>query len=391
MKEIYFDNSATTKVLPEACEAAVMMMRGNYYNPSSLHGKGVLADRILTGARQSLASILKVDEREIYFTSGGSEGNNTALFGVAEINRKKGKKILISQVEHPSVLESAKALASRGFDIEMIPVNKWGKIDLETLKGLLTPEVILVSVQHVNNENGVIQPLPEISALIKEKAPDAVFHVDGVQAFLKIDLDITVSGIDIYTVSGHKIHGPKGIGLLYVKKDVRFLPLIYGGGQERAMRSGTENMPGIAAFRVAAENVYALRQENYVKVKEVRDTLIKELQSKISDCHINTPLSESSPYILNVSFPGVKSEMLLHYLEEKDVYVSSGSACHSRKDIKSHVLMAMGLPDEIIDSAIRYSFSIENTIGEAMKAAEITALAVNEIRAFYNINKKNKR
>ncbi|MEG1500469.1 MAG: cysteine desulfurase family protein [Clostridiales bacterium] len=383
MIEIYFDNSATTKVCEESIEAACYGMEIAYGNPSSLHGKGVEAARLLSDCRDYMAKCLRCLPQEIYFTSGGSESNNTAIMGIAKAHQKKGKKILISAIEHPSVLEPALALRQNGFQVELLPVDSSGYLDLSALEALLDQETILVSVQQVNNEVGSIQPLSEIGDLLQQKAPQAFFHVDGVQGFGKLPVEFGSWHADLYTASSHKIHGPKGVGLLWVNKDCRLLPLIQGGGQERNLRSGTENVPGIMAFTAACKKSYDHMDENRQRMASVREVLAEKLAAEIVDCHFNSDLNKGAAHILNISFPGAKSEVLLHYLEGKGIYVSSGSACHSNKKSGiSHVLQAMALKPAWADSAIRFSFSAENTVEEAEIAGKITGESVEEIRSF---------
>ncbi|MGI5892570.1 MAG: cysteine desulfurase family protein [Bacillota bacterium] len=383
MQEIYFDNSATTKVAPEAITAAAIAMETDYGNASSLHSKGLAASRRLSQAREVMAAILAVPAREIYFNSCGSEGNNTVLFGIANAYGKRGKKILISAIEHPSVIEPAKILAQRGFTIEEIAVNRKGYVDLSDLEAKLTADTILVSCQQVNNETGAIQPLTEIGLLIKALAKQAFFHIDGVQGFAKLPVDLAAWRADLYTASGHKIHGPKGIGLLWIKGGVRVTPLIYGGGQENNLRSGTENIPAIAAFATAARLAADNRDANALKMKEVRDTLWQELKELVPEAVCNTDLAgNAAPHVLNVSFPQAKSEVLLHYLEAQKIYVSSGSACHSNKNTASHVLLAMGIRKDLADCSLRYSFCPQNTVEEAKTVAVATAQIVKEVRRF---------
>ncbi|MGI6361219.1 MAG: cysteine desulfurase family protein [Bacillota bacterium] len=382
MQEIYFDNSATTKVCPEAKQAALMMMESGFGNASSLHGKGVQTARYLAEARKTVAQILQVSAAEIFFTSGGSEGNNTALFGITAAHGKKGRKILFSDVEHPSVTEPIKRLEQLGFTAERVAVDQAGRLDLEDLRLKLSQDTILVSCQQVNNETGTVQPLTEIGALIKKFAPKAFFHIDGVQGFTKLSSDLRKWQADLYTGSGHKIHAPQGVGFLWVRSGVRLLPLVYGGGQEQGQRSGTENMPGIMALAAAAQVADQQRESRTDLMRQVRDTLWQELVSLLPEAVCHSDLAgESAPHILNVGFPGAKSEVLLHYLEEQQIYVSSGSACHSNKNTASPVLLAMGVQRELADCSLRFSFCAENTVTEAYRVAEATAEIVREVRS----------
>lgn len=389
---IYLDNSATTKVSIKAMEAANWAMGECYGNPSSAHAEGARAAHALADARSKLLRFFKDAPGELIFNSGGSEGNTTVILGIAASYGKRGRRILVSSIEHPSVLEPAKSLKEKGFDVRFIPVDKYGIIDLGALEQLLTEDVILTSVQHVNNETGAIQPLLEIGKLCKAKAPQSFFHVDGVQSFAKLPLEPAAWQMDLFTASGHKIHAPKGVGLLWFRKNLRLPPLIYGGGQEKNLRSGTENMPGIMAFAEAAGEVAENRETDMIKISLMRYHLLDLLGEGIADFVVNSPLDESGlPYVLNISFPGVKSEVLLHYLEDKGVCVSAGSACHSSKKSKSHVLEAMGLAPELVNSAIRFSFSAYNTITEIEKAAQITIEAVSQIRDLFAYEQKKKR
>lgn len=375
--DIYFDNSATTRVCPEAVRAACQAMELSYGNASSLHRKGVEAARLLADSRRLFAALLQVKEQELFFTSCATESNNTAICGIAAANRRRGLRVLVSAVEHPSVLEPALSLREQGFQVEQIPVDKLGRVDLAAFAALLQKDTVLVSVQHVNNETGTVQPLAEIGALIRQQAPSAAFHVDGVQGFTKLPVELARWQADAYSLSGHKIAAPKGVGLLWLKKGIRCLPLMSGGGQERNFRSGTENIPFISAFAAAAQK-YAQPSS---QMGVVRQALARALQERVPNCHFNSDLGMGAPHILNVSFPGAKSEVLLHTLEQEGLFVSSGSACHSnKKDAQSPVLRAMGLERELADCAIRYSFCPENTVEEALVAADITVRAVNMLR-----------
>ena len=381
MPDIYFDNSATTKVSEEAAQAAYAVMRENYGNPSSLHGKGLAALQLLSSARQTLARALNAAEREIVFTSGGSEANNMAILGAAEINARRGGRILLSAAEHPSLLEPAKYLAAKGFDVQYIPVDAHGLVDLNVLENLLDPDIIFVGAHQVNNETGAVQVLTEIGALLRKKAPRAHYHIDGVQGLGKLPVMLKSWQADSFAISGHKIHAPKGIGALWLKEGRRLPPLIRGGGQEGDLRSGTENMPGIAALAVAVEAAVSRRADAAARMLNIKLTLANELLA-IEDTTLNGPPPEiAAPHILNISFLGVKSEVLLHYLEREGVYVSAGSACSARKTAASHVLLAMGLTRERLDSAIRFSFSALNAPDEIEPAARAVRQAVTEIRA----------
>ncbi|MCL1975395.1 MAG: cysteine desulfurase [Firmicutes bacterium] len=380
MREIYFDNSASTKVSKEAAAAAITAMEENFGNPSSLHGKGLAALQMLTQTRLALARALGAAEQEIIFTSGGSEANNMALLGVAEMKARQGGTILVTAAEHPSLLEPTKYLMQKGFDVQYIPVDEQGAIDIEFFVRMLTSATVFVGVHQVNNETGTIQDIIRIGDIIHEKAPQAFYHIDGVQGLGKLPVDLKSTQANSFAISGHKIHAPKGIGALWLKQGCRLPSLIKGGGQERGFRSGTENMPGIAALAIAVTTAIK-EEERVIIMNRVRLALANKILA-IEDSILNgPPLDKAAPHILNVSFVGVKSEVLLHFLEQEGVYISAGSACSSRKTTASHVLQAMGLSAERLGSAVRFSFSALNTVDEANEAANIIEQAVKEIRS----------
>ena len=356
----YLDNSATTQVCEAAAEAAYNMMRENYGNPSSLHKLGIMAETAVEEARGIIADSLSVEAKNIYFTSGGTEANNTVLFGAAEALKRRGNRIIVSAVEHSSVYESAKRLGDMGYDVQYAPVNGDGVVDLDALKALLTDKTILVSVMTVNNETGSIQPIERIAKLVHKHCPDALFHTDAVQAYGKLPLKPKKCGVDLMSISAHKIHGAKGCGALYLRDGARILPLLYGGEQQKKMRPGTESAPLIAAFAAAAAHacVFSDLSRNMDHVKELNTYALKKL-NKIDGISINSP-ADALPYIINISVQGIRSETMLHHLETQGVYVSSSSACAKGK--RSYVLAAMGLPEDRIDSSIRVSFSKYNTI-----------------------------
>ena len=352
MKNIhYLDNSATTTVSAAAAEAAVELMTGIYGNPSSLHGMGLAAEREVEHAREAVAKALSVEPKNIIFTSGGTEANNTAVFGSAQALRRRGDRIVVSAVEHSSVYESAARLAQLGFDVVYAPVDSGGTVILDELEKLLTPKTILVSVMSVNNEVGAVQPTDKIAKLARRLSPEALFHVDAVQAFCKIPLKPKKLGVDLMTVSAHKIHGPKGVGALYIRDGARIAPLIFGGEQQKKLRPGTESAPLIAAFGKAVEE--ADINANLAHVRALRDYAAEKLAA-IDGVTVNSP-ADALPYIINFSVEGIRSETMLHHLEGFGVYVSSSSACSKGKP--SHVLTAMGLGRDSVDSSIRVSFS----------------------------------
>lgn len=351
----YLDNSATTQVCEAAAQAALDMMRLNYGNPSSLHGLGIKAEEQVEAARQAVADSLSVDSKNIIFTSGGTEGNNTVLFGAAQALSRRGNRIIVSAVEHSSVYESAKRLSELGYDVVYAPVDKSGTVDVEALIELLTEKTILVSIMTVNNETGTIQPIERIAKLVHKYSPEALFHTDAVQAYCKIPLKPKKLGVDLMTVSAHKIHGAKGSGAIYIRDGARILPLLYGGEQQKKHRPGTESSPLIAAFATAV--IHSDIFQNSEHIKRLNAYALERLAS-INSVSINSP-SDALPYIINLSVEGIRSETMLHHLESFGVYVSSSSACAKGK--RSYVLEAMGLSDDRIDSSIRVSFSKYNT------------------------------
>ena len=363
--EVYLDHSATTRCCREAADLMVRIMTEDYGNPSSMHRKGMEAENYLREAASELAGILKVQEKEIYFTSGGTESNNWALVGTAMANRRRGNRILVSAVEHAAVSAPARWLADQGFDVVVLPVDRFGVVKMEALEEALTPETILVSVMHVNNEIGSVEPVEEIGNLIRKKAPEAYFHVDAIQAFGKYRIYPRRMRIDMLSASGHKIHGPKGIGLFYVNEKVKIHPLILGGGQQNGMRSGTDNVPGAAGMALAAKMAYEHLEEKTARMRAMRDRLADGLSRIEQVVFHGMPSGQGAPHILNASFLGIRSEVLLHALEDKGIYVSAGSACSSHKRAGSAVLTAIGCSREEMESAVRFS------LGEETREEEI--------------------
>lgn len=361
--EVYLDNSATTKTFPEAAELAAKIMREDYGNPSSMHLKGVQAERYIRYARETLAGLMKVSEKEIYFTSGGTESDNLALIGCAMANYRAGRHLITTQTEHPAVLQPMHYLEDQGFEVTYLPVNGQGVISLEDLKKAVRPDTILVSIMHTNNEIGAVQPVAEAGALIKRVNPATLFHVDAVQGFGKARIYPGKAGIDMLSVSGHKIHAPKGIGFLYVRERVRIHNMIYGGGQQKNLRSGTENVPGIAALAKAAEMMYTDLDRDVEKLYGLKEYFISGL-SRIPDVRVNGPAPrEGAPHIVSLSVRGVRSEVLLHALEDKGIYISAGSACASNKPRTqgSATLRGIGLEKDLLDSTVRFSMSVFTT------------------------------
>lgn len=355
MREHYLDNSATTKVSENAAKEALLMMTTEYGNPSSLHKKGLDAELRLNTAKETIADSLSVDATELYFTSGSTESNNTVVFGVAKAKKRSGKKIVTTAIEHSSVMESCKELEKEGYEVVYLSPDTNGIVPLSAFEQAVDGNTILVAVMAVNNETGSIQNIERISKIVKRKNPDAIFHCDAVQAYGKMVLKPKKWNVDTMCVSSHKVHGPKGVGALYIKKGVRIIPLLYGGEQQKKIRPGTECAPLISSFGVAVSEFDIVKNREHVSA--LNNYLTAEL-SKIDDITINSG-NDALPYVLNISVKGIKSETMLHHLEQDNVYVSSSSACAKGK--KSYVLKAMSIPDDRIDSSLRISFSKYNT------------------------------
>ena len=378
---VYLDNSSTTKPYKEVVSEMVEHLENNYGNPSSLHRMGINAEKSLKSSRRKIASSMGVKEEEIYFTAGGTEADNIAIFGAAYAKKRQGNKVITSVIEHPAVLECFKKLEAEGFLVKYIDVDKNGIIDLASLEKEIDENTILISIMHVNNEIGSIQPIKEI-VKIKEKVEkktnkNIIFHSDKVQSYGKIPFD--ADGLDLISVSGHKIHGPKGIGALYIKKGIVLSPNIFGGGQEKGVRPGTENIPAIAGFGKAAELTNLNIDDKIIKLKGLKEHLLNRIKSEIENVKINSP-QDSVCSILNISFIGVRGEVLLHTLEQSDIYVSTGSACSSNKKGQSHVLKSISLSNAEIEGAIRFSFSEFNTISEIDYVMEKLKEAIEKFR-----------
>lgn len=359
--EAYFDNSATTRVLDSVKDIVVKTMTEDYGNAAAKHRKGMEAENYIRDARVEIAKTLKVAEKEILFTSGGSESNNMALIGTAFANQRAGKHIISTSIEHPSVYNPLGYLEEQGFEVTILQVDHDGHISLEELKEAVRPDTILVSVMYVNNEVGAIEPIEEISRTVKQKNPDTLLHVDAIQAYGKFTIRPKKQGIDLLSVSGHKIHGPKGVGFLYVNSGVKIRPLIYGGGQQWNLRSGTENVPGVAGLGVAAKEMYTDHSQKVAQITELKDYMIDRL-SELEGVVINSKKGNgSAPQIVSASFEGVRSEVLLHALEDREIYVSSGSACSAHHPGISGTLKGIGVSPKLLDSTIRFSFGIFNT------------------------------
>lgn len=361
MPEIYMDNAATTR----PSEAVVSLMNetflSDYGNPSALHLKGIDAEeRVKTAARQ-IAATLRCKEKELIFTSGGTESNNLALIGAALAHQRRGRHIISTAIEHPSVKKTLDFLETQGFRITKLPADQDGRVSAISVKEAICEDTILVSVMFVNNEIGSVNPVAEIGSMLKAGHPDVIFHVDAVQGYGKYKITPHAMGIDLLSVSSHKIHGPKGAGFLFIREGVRVVPILYGGGQQKNLRSGTLNVPGIAGTGLAAEEAYQKFDEKIRTLAGMRELLRGEL-SQIEDVTVLTPEEPlCAPHIVNACFPGVRSEVLLHALEDKGIYVSSGSACASHHPSDKSTLMEMGYPKEVTDSVIRFSLSMNNT------------------------------
>ncbi len=369
---IYFDNAATTRAADEVAERVRYMLLENFGNPSAQSMMGVRAENELNDARKIMAKSINALPEEIYFTSGGTEDDNWAIFGTAEGYKRSGKHMITTSIEHPAVAEPMERLRQKGWEVTVLDVDKNGYIDLDALRDSIRDDTVLVSTILINNEVGTIQDAAAVGKLIKEKNPNTLFHADAVQAFGKYPIDVRKMNIDMLSMSGHKIHGPKGVGFFYMKKGLKVRPIIYGGGQERGQRSATENTPGIAGLAKAVELAMENMDASHEKVMEVKRTLAEGILRDIPKTHINGPsIEEASPYVLNVSFNGLRSEVLLHSLEESEIYVSAGSACSSKKKGGSHVLRSLGLSEERIEGAIRFSFCRYNTVDEAAACLEI--------------------
>ena len=364
--EAYFDNSATTRCSEGVRDIMVKTYMEDYGNPSSLHRKGMEAEAYIREARERIARTLKVREKELIFTSGGTEADNLAIIGAAMANQRAGKHLITTSIEHPAVASTMHFLEEQGFTVTWLSVDARGMISLDELAEAITPETILVSIMFVNNEIGTVEPIGSAARIIKEKNPNTLFHVDAIQAYGKFQIYPEKLGIDMMSVSGHKIHGPKGVGFLYVKEKTKLRPILFGGGHQKGMRSGTENVPGVAGLGQAAMEAYtdfAVKQEHLYRL---RAAFIRGL-ADVEWAHVNgiADIAEEAtvaPHIVSVSFNKVRSEVLLHALEERGIYVSAGSACASNKPAVSETLKSIGVKKEYLDSTVRFSFSVENTM-----------------------------
>ncbi len=367
--EAYLDNSATTKCSRRVQEIVLRTMDAAFGNPSSMHRKGMEAELYVKEAAARIAKTLKVSEKEIVFTSGGTESNNLAMIGAAYANQRAGRRIITTQIEHASVFQAAEFLKTQGFEIIYLPVDADGVISLDALREAVNDETILVSIMQVNNEIGTVQPIEQAAAVIHEKNPGTLVHVDAVQAYGKMRIRPRKMGIDLLSVSGHKIHAPKGIGFLYRKEKTKLKPMLYGGGQQGGLRPGTQNVPGIAGLGEAAVEIYEDFEEKIEHLKHLRERFLAQT-ADIEGIQVNGIQAdggtsrESAPHIVSVSFSGIRSEVLLHALEEKGIYVSAGSACSSNQHAVSRTLQALHIDPKLLDSTLRFSFSNHTQIEE---------------------------
>ncbi len=380
--EAYFDNSATTRCAQTAVDIMQKVLLEDYGNPSSLHMKGVVAENYIKTAREQIAKILKVSEKEIIFTSGGTESNNLALIGTALANQRAGKHIITTAIEHASVYNPLIFLEEQGYEVTYLPVDHEGRISLDELEAAVREDTILVSMMHVNNEIGTIEPIEEAAARVHAKNPRTLFHVDAIQSFGKLRIYPKRIGIDLLSVSGHKIHGPKGVGFLYVKDKTKIRPIIHGGGQQRDMRSGTENVPGIAGIGAAAVQLYENFDEKIDALYELREYLVAGMQALEGTTVNGAQGCAAAPHVVSVSFAGVRAEVLLHALEERQIYVSTGSACSSNHPAISGTLKAIGVAPELLDATVRFSLSVDSTREEADYVLAQLAELLPQLRRF---------
>ncbi|MBC8588539.1 cysteine desulfurase family protein [Paratissierella segnis] len=378
---IYLDNCSTTKPREEVVEIMLKALKEDFGNPSSLHRLGLNSEKEIKTARNNIADYLKVDNKEIYFTSGGTESNNIAIQSIIRKFARKGKHIITTKIEHSSVLNIMKYYEFLGYEITYLSTDEYGYINLNEFKNALRDDTILVSIIHVNNEVGAIQNIREIKNIINNSSSKPSLHLDGIQSFGKIDFSLKALDADTYSFSGHKVYGPKGIGGLYIHNRLKLSPITFGGGQESGLRSGTENVPGILGLGEAVKILSIKAREERERVQELKTYMAEKIDAEIEDIRINTTLDESSsPYILNISFRDVRGEVLLHYLEDKDIYVSTSSACSSKGTEKSHVLKELKLSNNEIEGTIRFCFSYEISKADVDYTVDVLKSSVKEIR-----------
>ena len=382
--EEYLDNSATTRAYDEVADLVAKIMKEEFGNPSSVHHMGMVSSERLSQARETIAASLKVDPQEIVFTSGGTESDNLALIGVARANKWRGNHIITTKIEHPAILETMAFLEKEGFEITYLSVDETGTIDLDELKNAIRKETILVSIMFVNNEIGTLMPIQKAGELIKSVNKDTYFHVDAVQAYGKVLIRPRTMNIDLLSVSGHKIHGPKGVGFLYIKKGTKIVPICYGGGQQKGMRSGTENVPGIVGLALAAKKCYEDFDAKIKKLYDLKQYTVDSLLERIPDIKINgQKVSEGAPHIISVSIRGLAAETVLNMLSSKNIYVSAGSACTSNNPHVSDTLQAIGLEKDLLESTIRISMSFMTTKEEMDYFLDTLCSQVSNMRKFY--------
>ncbi len=381
-REIYLDNSATTRVFPEVVRLMDTIYLEEYGNPSSMHHKGVEAENRIRTAKKIFADILKCSPQNIYFTSCGTESDNISLIGAARANQRSGRHLITTAIEHPAILETMKYLESEGFEVTILPVDHNGQVSPEAVEDAVREDTILVSVMHTNNEIGALEPVEEIGRRIKEKNPNTLFHVDAVQGFGKAVIHPKKMHIDLLSASGHKIHAPKGIGLLYIGDHVKITNIMYGGGQQKGMRSGTENVAGIAGMALAAQMLYQHFEEETDRLYAMKEQFVHDVTA-IDGVHVNGLTGrDSAPHVISLSVEGVRAEVLLHALEEKGIYVSAGSACASNHPHISDTLLAIGTPEEYLDSTLRFSLSVMNTPEDLKDAAAALAQLLPFLRKY---------
>ncbi|MDD2301809.1 MAG: cysteine desulfurase family protein [Eubacteriales bacterium] len=386
---VYLDNSSTTRPYPSVMQAVARAMEEDFGNPSSLHRLGLAAEQLVKEARNVIARSLGASPKEVFFTSGGTESDNAALFGVWESRKRQWKRIITSQVEHPAVLRACEKLERMGAEVLYLPVNEQGVVDVQVFREAVNEETILVSLMHVNNETGAVMPIDEVGSILRKRKNAIVFHSDAVQSYGKLDLDVRSCPVDLISLSAHKIHGPKGIGALYVREGLALPSFLYGGGQESGFRSGTENVPGISGFAQAVREQQKDPRQRRLRMVEVKDHLLRRLREEIPELSIHTP-SFSAPSVLNIGFIGCKGEVLLHMLEQAGIFVSTGSACSSKKS-GSHVLAAMGLSEAQTEGAIRFSLSEENTPDQMEYVVDVLKKAVASQRRLRKALAKEKK
>lgn len=380
----YLDNSATTRCFDEVREYMSEIMDKYYGNPSSMHIIGVEAEKHIRYATDVFSSLLKADPREIVYTSGGTESDNLALIGCARANARAGKHIITTKIEHPAVLETCAYLEKEGYEVTYLDVDESGCVRPDDLRDALRDDTIIVSVMYVNNEIGSLQPIGELGKIIKDRNRNILFHVDAVQGFGKVRINPKKEGIDLLAISGHKIHGPKGVGVLYVNRNVKISPIVFGGGQQKGLRSGTENVPGIAGMAKAADLLYSGFDDKMDRLYDLKAYFTDGLK-KLEGITINglkDDLRDTAPHIVSASVEGVRAEVLLHALEEREIYVSSGSACASNKPAISATLKAIGVRQELLDSTIRFSMSVETTREELDHTLEVLGELLPKLRRF---------